>query len=298
MSKAFKLAFTIVIVAVSFIAKADPLHTVKFYKYGSKILFNANILDTNEITVLFDPGTYAYMHSGTAQRHKIEYSETGSMKSLDNSVELNVFKNFKVAFEGYTHKFEKIRSQATAPYLNKRIDMVFGKEWADKYIIEVNYEHMELRMYERSGFTVPAGYKKLEVMNWNHYPMVKAWFTFDNGDSAEFNVELNLGSEVGFQLDKWATKKYKLHKIQKDRGHIRIFGSDGKGLEGMLTRVKSVQIAEMRKTMVRGGVFEEGYSDGSGEYVNGMVGQDFLQWYNIVLDRWGEAVYYKTVKME
>jgi hypothetical protein len=157
---------------------------------------------------------------------------------------------------------------------------------------------MELRMYERSGFKVPEGYQKLEVMNWNHYPMVKAWFTFDNGDSAEFNVELNLGSEVGFQLDKWATKKYKLHKIQKDRGHIRIFGSDGKGLQGMLTRVKSVQIDEMRKTMVRGGVFEDGYSKGSGEFVHGMVGQDFLQWYNIVLDRWGEAVYYKPVRME
>ncbi|MGB0430691.1 MAG: hypothetical protein ACPGLV_09475 [Bacteroidia bacterium] len=298
MPKAIKVALVFVFTLTTLISIAKPVHTVKFYKYGCKILFNAYIQDSNKITVLFDPGTYAYMHSGTAQHFKIEYSETGTMNSMGSSRELNLFENFKVDFEGYSHKFDKVKSQATAPYLKKRIDMVFGKEWADVYLVEVNYEFSEIRLYEKKDFVLPQGYKKLEVINWQRYPLVKSWIVFDNGDSGQFNMELNLGTEVGFQLDKWATKKYKLHKVQKDRGHIRIFGADGRGLEGMLTRVKSVQVHDMRKTMVRGGVFENGYSDGNGEFVNGIIGQDFLQWYNIILDRWGETVYYKPLKME
>jgi hypothetical protein len=209
-----------------------------------------------------------------------------------------MFSNFKVAFNGFEEEFKTIRAQATAPYLNKRIDMVFGKEWADMYIIEIDYETSEIRLYNDKSFVVPEGYKPLETINWHHYPMVKSWFVFDNGDSAEFNVELNIGSEVGFQLDKWATKEYKLKKIQKDRGSMRVFGSDGRGLEGMLTRTKSVQIGDMRKSMVRGAVFEDGYSKGNGEFVHGIVGQEFLQWYCIILDRWDQKVYYKTAKRE
>ncbi|MBI1182907.1 hypothetical protein GC194_01455 [bacterium] len=292
------LATLLFILTVNMLQAATPLHSINFKLFGSKIFFTAHILDSNEITVLFDPGTYAYMHSGTAQKYRIDYTETGKMANSEGTTELNMFTNFGVAFDGFTDTFETVRSQATAPYLNKRIDMVLGKEWVDRYIVHIDLDNSKINLYDTKGFDAPAGFHAIETISWNRYPLLKAWFAFDSGDSAEVRVEINHGSEVGFQLDKYITNEYKLYKIQKDRGSMRLYGPTGEGIEGMLTRVPSVQIDGMRQTMVRGGLFKDGYSQGDGEFAQGLVGMDFLKWYNFVLDKWGGKLYYKPTHKE
>jgi len=107
-----------------------------------------------------------------------------------------------------------------------------------------------------------------------------------------------LGTEVGFQIDKFATREYKLEKKQSSRGTMTIYGSDGRGLQGMLTKVNSVQIGKMRQAQVRGGVFKDGYSDGDGEFVQGLVGMEFMKWYNVVFDKWNNKIYYYPKKMQ
>jgi len=276
----------------------EPLHSVKFKLFNNKIFFTAKILDSNEIEVLFDAGTYAYMHSGTAQKHRIDYTETGKLRTTEKTKEINVFEKFPVSFPGFTDTFETVRSQATAPYKNKRVDMVFGKEWIDRYIVQIDYDASLIHLFPIKGFEIPDGYTEVKTIGWNRYPLVKSTFKLDNGDSVDVNVELNVGSEVGFQIDKYLTRQLKLVKIQRDRGHMRLFGPDGKGIEGMLTRMPSVRIDNMRVTNVRGAVFEDGYSSKNGEFVQGIVGQDFLKWYNLIFDKWGGKVYYAPKKQE
>lgn len=276
----------------------EPVHSVKFKLFGNKIFFTAYILDSQKIEVLFDPGTYAYLHAGTAQKYHIEYTETGKMASMSGAKETNMFTKFPVLFDGLTDTFETIRSQATAPYLEKRVDMVFGKEWADKYVVHIDYLTEHIHLYKSGDFTKPEGFTSINTVSWQRYPVVKSWFLMENGDSAEFRVELNIGSEVGFQLDKYATNEYKMNKIQTDKGFMRIYGSDGRGLEGILTYMPAIQIGNMRQTRVRGGYFKDGYSSGNGEFVHGMIGMEFLKWYELVLDRWAGTVYYRPKKQE
>jgi len=273
-----------------------PIHSVKFKLFGDKIFLTAHILDSNKIEVLFDNGTYAYMHSGTARKHRIDYTETGKMSGTEGTREINMFEDFGVAFDGLNDTFETVRSQATAPYKGKRVDMVFGKEWVDKYIVEIDYDNLVINLYAIKGFKAPERYTEISTLSWNRYPLVKSTFKFDSGDSTDINVELNVGSEVGFQLDKYITRKLKLTKVQDDKGTMRLFGPDGKGIEGMLTRVPSVMIDNMRVTNVRGALFENGYSNKNGEFVQGVVGQGFLKWYNVIFDKRGGKVYYVPKK--
>lgn len=278
-------------------AQAQPKHEVDFYLLGEKIFLDAYILDSNKVTCLFDLGTYAYLHSGTAQKHSISYTKTGRMRSADKTSNTNMFGNFGVQFSGLTDTFKTVRSQATAPYENRRVDFVFGKEWADRYTVHINYNRMKIELYEPSYFSIhktPKGYTELDIIGWTNYPVVKSWFKFDTGDSIEINVALNCGSEVGFLLDKYIVRKHDIHKIQKDRGNIRIYGADGQGLEGMLTRMKSVQVGPMRRFFYRGGVFEDGYSQKNGEFVQGQIGQPMLKWYSTIYDPINRRVWVKS----
>jgi hypothetical protein len=299
MSTAFRTLQILVLACLPlYVMAGTPAHSVKFKLFGNKIFFTAYILDSQKIEVLFDPGAYAYLHAGTAQKYHIEYTETGKMASMNGAKETNMFTKFPVLFDGLIDTFETIRSQATAPYLEKRVDMVFGKEWADKYVVYIDYQSSQIHLYETGNFNVPDGFLPIKTVSWHRYPVVRSWFVMENGDSAELRVELNVGSEVGFQLDKFATNEYKMDKIQTDKGFMRVYGSDGKGLEGILTYMPAIQIGQMRQTRVRGGYFKEGYSSGDGEFVHGMVGMEFLKWYELVLDRWSGTVYYRPKAQE
>lgn len=276
----------------------QPEHSVAFQLFHNKIFLDGYILDSNKITALFDIGTYAYMHSGTAQKHRIDYTETGKMGGGENTKEINVFEKFNVAFTGMDYQFGKVRSQVTAPYENRRVDLVFGKEWLDIFIVHIDYDRSMIHLYDPKKFEVPEGYKAITPISWNRYPLVKAGIKFDNGDSTELNMELNVGSEVGFQINRHMTREFDLEKIQRDRGSMRIFGSDGKGVQGMLTRVPSIQMHDLRLTMVRGAVFKDGYGDSDGSFNHGQLGQGFLKWSNLIFDKWGSKVYYKPKKQE
>ena len=300
-----KARFVICIVILWGISISDsigqvPEHSVKFKLFHNKIFLDAYILDSNKISVLFDIGTNAYMHSGTAQKHRIDYTETGKMAGGERTTEINVFENFTVAFSGMDYKFETVRSQATAPYEHRRVDMVFGKEWIDRYIVHIDYDQSMIHLYDAKKFQVPEGYKPIKPISWNRYPLVKTYVQFDNGDSSELNMELNVGSEVGFQINKHITKELKLEKIQKNRGHMRIFGPDGKGVQGMLTKVPSIQMDGLRITMVRGAVFKDGYGDKTGTFNHGLLGQGFLKWTNLIFYKWDGTgtIYYKPKQQE
>ena len=271
---------------------------MKFKLFHNKIFLDAAILDSQRISALFDIGTYAYMHSGTAQKYRIDYTKTGKIAGGERTQEINVFENFKVLFEGMDFEFETVRSQATAPYENRRVDMVFGKEWIDRYIVHIDYDQSMIHLYDGKKFVVPEGFQPITPVGWNRYPMAKAYITFDNGDSSELNMELNVGSEVGFQINKHMTRTLKLSTIQKDRGHMRIFGPDGKGVQGMLTKVSSIQMGDLRINMVRGAVFKDGYGNTIGTFNHGQLGQGFLKWTNLIFDKWGSKVYYKPKKQE
>lgn len=298
MRKAVVVLFFVVLAGVAYSAAPPqkPLHSIKFKLFHNKIFLSGKIMDSNNIQVLFDAGTYAYMHSGTAQKHRIEYTETGKIRTSENTKEINMFEDFPVIFEGFKDTFETIRSQATAPYEGKRVDMVFGKEWVDRYVVHIDYDAQLIHLYQGKGFTAPEGYLELKTISWNRYPMVKSTFKLDSGDSIEVNTELNVGSEVGFQLDKHITRTHNLIEIQRDRGYMRLFGPDGVGIQGTLTRMPSVRIDNMRVTNVRGALFEDGYSKKDGEFVQGLIGQDFLKWYNLIFDKGHGKVYYTPKK--
>lgn len=276
----------------------EPEFSVKFKLFHNKIFLDAFILDSNKISALFDIGTYAYMHSGTAQKHRIDYSQTGKISGGGGSKEINVFENFNVLFDGLDYKFETVKSQATAPYENRRVDLVFGKEWVDRYIVHIDYDQSMIHLYDAKKFVVPEGFTPIKPVVWNRYPLVQVYMAFDNGDSALLNMELNVGSEVGFQINKHMTKTLKLTTIQRDRGHMRIFGPDGKGVQGMLTKVPSIQWDGLRVNMVRGAVFKDGYGKNPGTLNHGQLGQGFLKWTNLIFDKWGSKVYYKPKKQE
>ena len=271
---------------------ANPVHSVAFEQLGVKIFLKAYILDSQKINILFDPGTYAYMHTGTVKKHSIDYTSSGQMASQRGSKEVQVFENFPVLFAGYTDTFAKINSQPTAPYQNKRIDLVFGKEWIDEYVVEIDYDHKKIHLWDPTSYSPKDKYAEIKVHSWVYYPVVKATFGLEGGDSLELLTAINLGAETGFVLDDKIVKSRKLLKSHPNKGNISVFGSDGKGIKGMYTKIPSLRIATFRQRLVKGGMFSDSYGLNKRNQVAAEIGQGFMKYYNVVLDKHREVLYF------
>lgn len=263
---------------------AEPLHKIPFELFGEKIFLKGVILDTIEITVLFDAGIRAYIHSGTSQKYGIEYTGSSEMMGLTGSTTLYTIEKFGIQFGDLFDTLENVKSQVTAPYLNRRVDMVFGASWIRRYVVEVDYGENLIKLYSPYDFQISSEYQELPVLRWGSYPIVHSTFTFSDGSETQLRVELNIGSEVGFTLDQQTTREYKLTKNEKNRGRIMLVGPDGKGVFGMICRIPNVTLGTFNHPQAKGGVFHDGYGINKNSGVQGQIGQPILKFYNVVFD--------------
>lgn len=270
---------------------STPTDTIPFQLYGEKIFFKVVIYDTLEIDALFDNGIRPYIHKGTVQRHDIFFYSTVKMRDAEGKKEVNLIEKLGIRIGGFTDTLHQVVPKIAAPYLNRKVDLVLGYNWVNENVVEINYTAFEMYLYDPYDYVPKPTFDSIPVLRWGNYPMVQSHFTFNNGVEADLKMELNLGSEVGFNVDEHMTKKLDLHKNEPNKGRIMIVGPDGQGVEGMIIRIPAVSIGGFRQSSMKGGVFKGGFGIGNSEVIHGQIGQPYLKFYNIVLDKRGQVVY-------
>ena len=295
----FRFLFVFILFVASGAKGANTLvHSIPFELHYHKIFIDIELNDSTHLSALFDIGTSMYIHSGTAQKYNLQYDGYGQMASFSGNKETNTISLLKLKIANDSFVFENVRSQAAPYYENRRVDFVFGKEWIDNYVVEVDYNSSHIKLYDPENYIAPDNFVKNKAIAWINYPLVKATFTLDNNKKVELNTELNIAVEIGFKMDKYISKELKLAKVQKTMGKATIVGADGRAIYGVITRLQSVNLCGFEQSRVRGAYFADGYSTGKGEFVQAMLGQPFLKKYNIIFDSQRKMVYLQEKQSE
>ncbi|MCB0737097.1 MAG: hypothetical protein KDC92_06260 [Bacteroidetes bacterium] len=262
--------------------KNQALYEIPFQLYGEKIFIDVYIDDTTKLNAVFDNGIPAYIHSGTAQKHGLQYSGTADIQGTSGGGSRYKIKNLPVRMGNYSDTFEQVVSQIAPSYLNKRVDMVFGYELITLFTVQIDYTESIIKLYESRGFEAPAGYDSIPVKQWLNYPIIESDFTFSEERVIPLKMELNVGLEVGFNIDEYITRKHNLQKTHKNNGRIMLVGPDGTGVYGQIIRINGVTIGPYQINRAKGGAFDQQVGTRNSEKIHGQIGQPILKLYNII----------------
>jgi hypothetical protein len=170
-----------------------------------------------------------------------------------------------------------------------RIDGIMGYSFLRRYIVLVNYEKLELEIYTPGTFVYPKGGYYLRPV-FSNLPMQRLQVKDAKAVDARYYLDTGAGLCMLFSQDfiddsAFISKKRKLYPTQAE-------GLGGKK-NMLLTVIKEVKIGPYRFRKVPVYIFDDEYNVTSYPVLGGLLGNDLLRRFNVVLNYPEQLIYIK-----
>lgn len=170
-----------------------------------------------------------------------------------------------------------------------RIDGIMGYSFLRRYVVSVNYDKQLIQVYTPGSFPYPRnGYFLRPVFS--NLPMQRLEVKDSKTISSRYYFDTGAGLCMLFSQDfvddsAWISKKRKLYPTQAE-------GLGGKK-NMMLTVIKEVKLGPYRFRRVPVYVFDDEFNVTSYPVLGGLIGNDILRRFNVVLNYPEQVIYIK-----
>ena len=169
----------------------------------------------------------------------------------------------------------------------EKVDGIIGYSFFSRYIVQINYDSMQVSVYSRGNFRYPrGGYLMRPVIA--SLPIMGAEVKDARDVSARFYFDTGAG------LCSLLSTDFVSDSNMLDSRH-KIFFTQAQGLGGkanmQLTTVREVRFGPYRFKNVPTYVFDDQYNVTSYPNLGGLVGNDILRRFNVILNYEHRAIY-------
>jgi len=269
-------------------AQNKPIDKIPFeLTDNNEIFIKCKVNETDSLTFLFDTGANGTVINSYILGKKINLN-------LDKEIENNGANGIHMVKISSTNtlQFGNLKKEnldlLTIDYGADQFDGVFGTNLIDKYIIEIDYDKKELRLYEPSNYVYPeknTSYRKFKMGTLNNGGLytIKASIKL-NGKKHKGDFVLDTGADGVMSLSQPFVEKYSFDKKLTTVAKATSTGSEGISVESPIVVLPELQLNELHFYNVPSVL----YTSGKGESLKtdraGLFGNSFLKRFNIILD--------------
>lgn len=253
---------------------------------GGVILLKAqfdNILDT--LNFILDTGSGAIsIDSSTAVALEIPNRPSGrTVSGIAGVREVNFAPKNSLHFPGLTVDsldfYVNDYSILTSVY-GIKIDGVIGYSFLSRYIVAIDYDDMMISVYSQGSFDYPRGYTYLRPI-FTALPIQPMIIRDDR--KLQSNFYLDTGAGLCFLLtQQFLQDSFFLMKKRKPV-IIQVQGLGGKK-QMQLTIIKQIQLGPFKFSRVPTNILDDEHNALSYPFLGGLVGNDILRRFNIILN--------------
>jgi hypothetical protein len=170
-----------------------------------------------------------------------------------------------------------------------RIDGIIGYSFLSRYIVVINYDMQELEIYSPGMFKYPkGGYIMKPVFN----SLVLSVFQVEDAKSIMSRFIFDTGAGLCFLFNEDFLDDSSFLKKKKKKFITQAEGFGGKK-EMELTVIKSVKIGPYKFRKVPVFIFKDAYNITSYPQSCGLIGNDLLKRFNVILNYPEQTIYLK-----
>ncbi|MDE3212781.1 MAG: aspartyl protease family protein, partial [Bacteroidota bacterium] len=262
---------------------------------GGVILLHAK-LDTISTTLNFilDTGSgAASLDSATAEEFKIPHVPSGKVVSgVAGMRAVDFSKNNRLTLPGltidsldlYINDYEILSS-----VYGEKIDGIIGFSVLSRYIVQLNYDSLYISFYTPGKMKYPAGGYTLHPI-FTALPIQS--LTVQDRRKIDANFYLDTGAGLCFLISKDFEDDSSFLKSRRRPVSIQVEGMGGRK-HMLVTLTKSLQIGPYRFNRVPTNILDDIYNVTSYPFLGGLVGNDLLRRFNVILNYPAREVYIK-----
>jgi hypothetical protein len=170
-----------------------------------------------------------------------------------------------------------------------KIDGIIGFSFLRRYIVRIDYDSLQLEIYSPGNFKYPRGGYVLHP-NFTTMPLPRATMKDENNVTARFIFDTGAGLNALLSKDFVEDSNF----ISK---HHRYFPTQTEGLGGKklmdMTLIKEINIGPYHFRNVPIYVFEDDYNVTSYPLMGGLIGNDILRRFNVILNYPDQLIHLK-----
>jgi predicted aspartyl protease len=173
---------------------------------------------------------------------------------------------------------------------------ILGSEIFNRFVVEIDYIKMKVRLTKPSAFKLPRGYKKFEISIENSRPFMNVKVKQKGEESIDIKLLIDTGASGALLLDADNSEEIKIP--QKTVDHV-IGRSIGGVLNGKVGRVKRVKIGKFKFRKVLSSypeewrVSEKSEIDSEGNLRYGTIGADLFSRFDVIFNYGENTLYLK-----
>ncbi len=231
----------------SLVALQGPLFDSSFELVGNRIYFPATV-NGHAASAILDTGAGAtVMDLGLADNWKLEGAgKIEASGAGPNTITGRFLQNSNIAFGSITHPVTiAIPLTSLAVAEGRRLEVILGKDFLDKYVVSIDYPHRRLSVYP-GDMMVKMNGEVVPITFVSNHPHAKMNLTVD-GKERMVDVMIDSGASSGTLSKKYLTANPVSPKLVTTPRTV-VGGGVGGFDEGYFTRADRLQIGSISFT--------------------------------------------------
>jgi len=177
---------------------ATPVTTVPFHLIGSTIVLPVHVAKSDSLWFILDTGAgHGSVNLARAQELGLGFGGQSQAQGAAGRVESRQLKSYDVRLGSIALPIEHGSSfplESMSPRMGHVVDGIVGSELFQRYVVEVDYAHSTLRLYEPKAFKYEGTGERLPLTYTVNLPYTQAAVDLSDGRHLEGRFVLDTGS--------------------------------------------------------------------------------------------------------
>ena len=277
---------------------------IPFETFNNLIIIPVTINQSDTLNFIVDTGVRntLLLQKTLAFDLGLEYARTINIlgAASDQIIEGHVVNKVEfgsIGISGHIHSLLVIEEDflKLENYFGRKVHGIIGYDLFRRFVVKINYDKKELRLYEPEEYRAPRWYKRIDFELERTKPYVNAKISIDDSTKIESRLMIDLGASHSSLLELESHDDLKLPEkyIESNLGR----GLGGK-IDGYKARIKSIEIGKFYfKDVIVSYAEPNQFTDSLlNIHRHGTLGGEILNRFHVVFDYLNNCMYLKKNK--
>ncbi|RJE72640.1 aspartyl protease family protein [Reichenbachiella sp. MSK19-1] len=295
-----KTKLGLIVAAILVVANAygqSPIANIPFEQYGDHAFIQVKVNGSDDLDFIFDTGDgLTVLNIERAKELGMASGSTATTTSAEGTISGKLVKHNELTIAGAPiHNVQVYETDLTHLEISigKDIDGIIGYDVLKNYVVSMDYDAMEIKLYDPSSYSYQGLGKKFKINLTSFIPHIEGEVTLQNGEKVKGEFFVDTGAKATIDFNTPFVEDNDLASKVGDSYIYLVAGLGEKEYEHHRGKVKEFAFAGYSFEDMPVGLSHAQSGIQNHKKVAGIMGSGLLRKFNIVYDYHSKSMYWE-----
>ncbi|PIB35142.1 hypothetical protein BFP72_06900 [Reichenbachiella sp. 5M10] len=274
-----------------------PIATIPFDQYGDHVFIKVKVNGSDELDFIFDTGDgLTVLDLEVAKELGMTSGSNATTTSAEGTISGKLVKHNELTVGGAPiHNIQVYETSLDHLEISigKDIDGIIGYDVLKNYVVSMNYDQKEIKLFKPSGYTYQGLGKSFDIKLTSYIPHIAGQVVLENGETVEGEFFVDTGAKATVDFNTPFVEANQLASKVGDSYIYLVAGLGEQEYEHHRGRVKKFTFASFSFDEMPVGLSHATSGIQNHKKIAGIMGGGLLSKFNIVYDYHSKKMYWE-----